>query len=101
MKNNLESSLQKLKVMFPEVKFERGHYNRLQKVIEEVNEAALEYRSGNRKEYLTEIVDVVASSMTLLYKSGYSEKEINNAIEYVRIKNDKRGYFDKDEWNNN
>ena len=83
----------KLKQIFPEVKFNWDTKSQLEHTIGECNEAIVEFEANDKDKLLIELIDVVASGMTSIYKAGYTNHEINNALQYVREKNDARGYY--------
>ena len=78
---------------FPETIFELGRVGQLEKIAEELLEA-LEAARDDQK-FLVEVVDVIQASFTALYKAGYTDSQIREAIAGMQQKNGRRGYYSR------
>lgn len=84
-----------IKDLFPEIKFQNTYQVQFRKIGEEVSELEREVEQTeiNRDNMLVEAIDVMHATANFLYKAGYSEQDIMEAIYQVKDKNTKRGYY--------
>lgn len=80
--------------LFPRTKFRFDPNNQLIVVEKEVNEAR-EAVFESPERLLSECIDIIYSTFTLLYNEKYSNKQINQAIRDTIEKNKQRGYYEK------
>ena len=84
--------LKGLRNYFPEVKFDYNARQQMDRVLDELVEAE-EVVDTDRDHFLEEMVDVLHTAANVLYKSGYSDKEITDKIYAVQDKNKARDKY--------
>jgi hypothetical protein len=84
-----------MRELFKEHRFDETPKFQMYKVLDELVEAEAELIKGDRDKFLIEMIDVMNSAANVLYKAGYSDKEIDAGVYTVYLKNKFRGYYDK------
>lgn len=79
----------------PRVLPKNGDIGQLNRIYREWKEAVEAYYSNDEAHTDEEIVDIMVACRTLLYMRGCSPQEVDHIIEYVEIKNERRGYYEQ------
>ena len=82
-----------LRDLFPEVKFDFTPAKQFDRVLDEMVEAEEALLAQDKDHFLEEVIDVLHTAANVLYKAGYTDKQIKDKIYHVQAKNYARGKY--------